>query len=162
MCDFSLMGVPNRLAQQDEELVMYRFQTGTLGLASPDDLKRTAEPETSVKKRFWRSVKEFFSPATAELVAAVCIPPGARLRLDDIPARLQHELEVGPAEEVTFTQISEVVNSHRDAVRFYNGREVRLQELREGQRVRVLDLSMAEEPGLDTFREGAEFSRRIA
>jgi hypothetical protein len=161
MCDFSLMGVPNRLAQQDEDLVMYRFQTGTLGMASPGDLKRAA-PQTSMKKRFWRSVKELFSPVTAELVAAVCIPPGARLRLDDIPARLQHELGVGPAEEVTFTQISEVVNSHRDAVRFYNGREVRLQELRDGQRVRVLDLSMAEESGFDMPREGAEISHRIS
>ena len=106
-----------------------------------------------MKMRFWLSVKELFSPAT-ELVAAVCIPPGARLRLDDIPARLQQELGVGPAEEVTFTQISEVVNSHRDAVRFYNGREVRLQELREGQRVRVLDLSMAAESGFDMLRRG--------
>ena len=35
MCDFSLMGVPNRLARHDEELVTYRFQTGTLGPGLP-------------------------------------------------------------------------------------------------------------------------------
>ncbi len=59
----------------------------------------------------------------------------------------------GPEEEVTFTQISAAANSYRDAVRFANGREVRLQELREGQRVRVLDLSMAEELDLEILRQ---------
>jgi len=54
---------------------------------------------------------------------------------------------------VTFTQISPAANSYRDAVRFANGREVRLQELREGQRVRVLDLSMAEEIDIARLRE---------
>jgi len=79
----------------------------------------------------------------------------------DIPARLQQDLGVGPCEAVTFTQISAAVNSYRDAVRFSNGREVRLQELREGQRVRVLDLSLAEELDLERLREErAEFNFR--
>jgi hypothetical protein len=94
-------------------------------------------------------------------VPAVCIPPGARLQLQDIPARLQHEFGVGPSEEVTFTQISAAVNSYRDAVKFANGRAVRLQELREGQRVHVLDLSLAEDLNLEALRqERAEFSYR--
>ncbi|MBV8732438.1 MAG: hypothetical protein JO336_21720, partial [Acidobacteriia bacterium] len=47
-------------------------------------------------------------------------------------------------------------------VRFANGREVRLQELREGQRVRILDLSVAEELDLERLREErAEFSYRL-
>jgi len=75
------------------------------------------------------------------------------MELQDIPARLQQELGVGPIEAVTFTQISAAVNSYRDAVRFSNGREVRLQELREGQRVRVLDLSLAEELDLEKLCE---------
>jgi hypothetical protein len=53
-------------------------------------------------------------------------------------------LGVRAEEEVTFTQITATVNSYRDSVRFSNGRVLRLQELREGQRVRVLDLSCAE------------------
>ncbi len=44
MCDYSLMAVPNRLAQEGEELVMHRFPTGSLGLASPVDLKPAARP----------------------------------------------------------------------------------------------------------------------
>jgi hypothetical protein len=153
MCDYSLMAVPNRLAREGEELVAHRFPTGSLGLAAPDDLKRIFTPAAPVKRGWWNAFKEFLNPPKSEPVPAVCIPPGARLELRDIPARLQHELNVGPVETVTFTQISAAVNSYRDAVRFYNGREVRLQELREGQGVRVLDLSMAEDLDLEKLRE---------
>jgi hypothetical protein len=161
MCDYSLMAVPNRLAQEGEDLVAHRFPTGSLGLASPCDLKRISEAPTPARRSFWCALKDFFNPPKTEPVPAVCIPPGARLRLQDIPARLQHELNVGPVEDVTFTQITAAVNSYRDAVRFNNGREVRLQELREGQRVVVLDLSVAEELDLERLREErAEFSYR--
>lgn len=161
MCDYSLMAVPNRLAQQGEDLVAHRFPTGSLGLASPADLKRALEPAPTARRSFWCTVKAFFNPPRTEPVPAVCIPPGARLQLQEIPARLQHEFGVGPVEDVTFTQISAAVNSYRDAVRFANGREVRLQELREGLKVRVLDLSMAEELNLDALRqERAEYSYR--
>ena len=161
MCDYSLMAVPNRLAQEGEELVAHRFPTGSLGLASPKDLKKAANPPAPARKSLWCTVKEFFNPPKTEPVPAVCIPPGARLRLEDVPARLQHDLGVGPVEDVTFTQITAAVNSYRDAVRFQNGREVRLQELREGQRVRVLDLSMAEDLDLERLREERiEFSYR--
>ncbi len=162
MCDYSLMAVPNRLAQEGEELVAHRFPTGSLGLAAPSDLKRIADPPAPVRRGLWCAVKEFFNPPKTEPVPAVCIPPGARLELQDIPARLQHEIGVGPVEAVTFTQISAAVNSYRDAVRFSNGREVRLQELREGQRVRVLDLSMAEDLNLERLREErAEITYRL-
>jgi hypothetical protein len=155
------MAVPNRLAREGEDLVAHRFPTGSLGLASPCDLKRIADAPAPARRSFWSAVKEFFNPPRAEQVPAVCIPPGARLRLCDIPARLQHELNVGPVEDVTFTQISAAVNSYRDAVRFGNGREVRLQELREGQRVTVLDLSLAEDLDLERLREErAEFTYR--
>jgi hypothetical protein len=155
------MAVPNRLARQNEDLVAHRFPTGSLGLASPADLKRLAGPPRTARKSLWRAVNDFFSPPRMDPVPAVCIPPGARLRLQDIPMRLQSDYGVGPVEEVTFTQISAAVNSYRDAVRFANGRELRLQELREGQRVRVMDLSMAEELDLERLREErAEFVYR--
>ena len=160
MCDYSLMVVPNRLAQEGEELVAHQFSTGSLGLASPADLRRAACPQP-VARSFWSALKEFFNPPRPEPVPAVCIPPGARLQLQDIPVRLQREFGVGPVEDVTFTQISAVVNTYRDAVRFANGRELRLQELKEGVRVKVLDLSLAEELDLDLLRqELAEFPPR--
>ncbi len=160
MCDYSLMAVPNRLAQEGEELMVHRFPTGSLGLASPRDVKRAANPPL-VRQTFWAKIKDFFNPPRTEPVCAVCIPPGARLELQGLPVRLQHELAVGPVETVTFTQISAAVNSYRDAVRFCNGRELRLQELREGLHVKVVDLSMADDLDLETLRlERAEFPLR--
>ena len=35
MCDYSLAGIPNRLAVEGEELVVHPFPTGALRLASP-------------------------------------------------------------------------------------------------------------------------------
>jgi hypothetical protein len=142
MCDYSLMGVPNRLAQQGEELAVFRFCTGSLGLASAAAVQEAVFGER--RPGFWRLLREVLFPAAETPVCAVCIPPGATLRLRDIPPRLQREFGVGEEEEVMFTQLSASANMYRDAMRFDNGFSVRLQELREGQRVRVLDLSNAE------------------
>ncbi|HEY1240316.1 MAG TPA: hypothetical protein VGF16_07145 [Bryobacteraceae bacterium] len=162
MCDYSLMAVPNRLAREGEDLVAHRFPTGSLGLASPADLRHATEPPLPARKSVWRRIAEFFDPPRTEPVPAVCIPPGARLELHDISARMQQDVGVTAVEEVTFTQISASVNSYRDAVRFHNGREVRLQELREGQRVKVLDLSFADQLDLVRLREErAEFAHRL-
>ncbi len=144
MCDYSLMGIPNRLAEEGEDLVTHRFPTGSLGLASPADFCSLAEPAQAQAKGFLSTLKDLFDPPRTNRVAAVCIAPGARLALQDIPAYLQRYLKVGPVEEVTFTQLTAAVNTYRDAVRFRNGRHISLQELGEGQRVRVLDLSSAQ------------------
>ena len=142
MCDYSLMGIPNRLAVEGEQLVVHRFRTGSLGLAAPLDLE-LVDPPTGQPRSVWERLKSFFNPLERYSVDAVCIPPGGRLVVEDIPASLQRALEVGPIELVTFTHI-EAAGSYRDAVRFKNGREVRLQELREGQHVWVMDLCGAE------------------
>jgi hypothetical protein len=71
-------------------------------------------------------------------VLAMCVPPGTSLLLRDIPEDLQNRIGVNPIEHVTFTQITAVANRYRDAVRFLNGHRLLLQDLREGQRVRVL------------------------
>jgi hypothetical protein len=160
MCDYSLMAVPNRLAQEGEDLVVHRFYTGSLGLASAAELNR-ALPSIVTKKTFWVLVKEFFSPPPVDTVCAVCIPPGASLELQGISERLQRDLGVGPIERVTFTQITADPNSYRDSVRFANRRELRLQELQEGVRVKVLDLSMVEELNLELRRAGSDFDRAL-
>lgn len=144
MCDYSLMAVRNRLAEEGEDLVAYRFPTGSLGLASPSDFCSKAEAAQVRGRGLWSTLKSVSNGPQTNPVAAVCIPPGARLRLQDIPARLQRDLKVGPVEEVTFTQLTAAVNTYRDAVRFKNGRQILFQELGEGQRVKVLDLSSAE------------------
>lgn len=152
MCDYSLMGVPNRLARAGEELVLYRFHTGTLGFTSLLEARECQYPRS-----FWhRLTRSSFSPVAA--VPAVCIPPGARLRLEDVPNSLQLRLEVGQKEEVTFTQLSVEAHRHRDAVRFDNGRTSRIQDLRPGMRAKVLDLSRGSDsgPGMDDSLEFLE------
>lgn len=149
MCDYSLHAFPNRLAVEGEELVVHRFGGTSLGLASPADV-RSAGPEIRCTRplRFWSwaSIKAWFA-AQRELdkpVPAVCVPPGARLILQDIPKSLQRELGVGEIEEVKFVETTAEINTYRDAVRFSNCSQVLLQALREGQRVTVLQLDSAE------------------
>jgi hypothetical protein len=159
MCDYSLMVIPNRLAEQGENLVAHRFLTGSMGFASAQDFCKPAPSQYTRPLEFWSALKNFFSPPEPNPLPAVCVPPGARLRLEDIPAHLQHDLGVAAVEEVTFTQRSPAAYAYRDAIRFTNGEEILLQELDEGQRVKVLDLSSPEafEP---VSEEGLELAFR--
>src|SRR5262245_25742681 len=56
MCDYSLAGLPNRLAVEGEQLVVYRFTTGAMGLAPSSP-----------------GFKQLLFPSRTP---AVCIPPG--------------------------------------------------------------------------------------
>ncbi|HZP32215.1 MAG TPA: hypothetical protein VFB23_02540 [Candidatus Acidoferrales bacterium] len=139
MCDYSLMGVPNRLANEGEDLVVHRFRTGSIGLISDHDL---AEVKAA---GVWATLKGLFHSSGPTQATAVCIAPGARLLLRDIPEELQRSIKIGGSEEVVFTQLTAEVNTYRDAVRFGNGAELLLQRLREGQRVKVLRMSLSPE-----------------
>jgi len=147
MCDYSLCGIPNRLAVEREELVVYRFSTGSIGMASLADLRVCEEIRKAVpRKTFWQAVKAFFEePSQVATPPAVCIPPGARLIVRNIPEDLQRRFRIGQEEAVVFTQLSSEFNSYRDAIRFRGDREVRLQDLREGMPVQVLSLESASE-----------------
>lgn len=118
MCDYSLAHFPNRLAVEGEELVIHRFSTGTLGLASPDHKRESTLRETT----------------------AVCVPPGARLLLQAIPKAVQDEFVVREIEEVTFIEKSAEAYQYRDGVRFSNGQAMLLQRLPCGLHIRVLSL----------------------
>lgn len=101
----------------------------------------TNQPANRAAQEFVARLKLFFNPPEQPSVPAVCIPPGARLVVEDIPASLHRALGVGPIELVTFTQFAAAPGTYRDAVRFKNGREVRLQEFLEGRRMWIMDLS---------------------
>ena len=134
MCDYSLAALRSRLAAQSEELVIYRFPTGSLGLTTPAELEM-------YKPQFhgwWSSFD------ASQVPCAICIPHGAGLLLRDIPERLQQRLGIGAEEEVTFVQLSADEGRHRDGIRFRNGQEILLQRLAEGQRARVVSLASAE------------------
>ncbi len=139
MCDYSLAGLPSRLAVEGEQLVVHRFSTGTLGLAS-------LCPSLS---RWW----------SAKQTPAVCIPPGARLLLREIPKDVQQQLGVAATEEVAFVQLSATPYQFRDAVRFNNGREILLQKLQCGLQVKVLSLSSADSEHEEHQRLEEEYQR---
>jgi len=132
-----------------------------VGLASPYDLRSRLEYRNVPQCGFWPRIKEFFNPAEAPAIPAVCIPPGARLLVQDIPAMVQHECGFQEdAAEAVFTQITNAANTFRDAVRFQNGVEVLLQRFAEGQRVRVLDVSSVEDR--ETALQGQRVNARVA
>jgi hypothetical protein len=143
MCDYSLQGIRNRLAEEGETLVVHRFYTGSKGLTSPGYLK---PPEKS--KGLIAAIKKILSGQTNE--CAVCIPDGARLILHDISTKLQQAHALCANETVTFRQLSADAATYRDAVEFENGVKVRLQDLEEGQTVAILALSSEE----IRFRQG--------
>jgi hypothetical protein len=139
MCDYSLMGVPNRLAKEGEELIVYSFPTCSKGLTSPAEVALVS-PKRKVRSLLWEELKSMLRIRQMHTVGAVCIPPGARLILRDILSDIQSEFEVHSIEIVTFTQLDLAENRYRDAVRFGNGSELSLQRLANGQRVTVVSL----------------------
>jgi len=144
MCDYSLHAIRSRLAVQGERLIIHRFQTDSIGMAPVPEASEVPEVEVG----FWRKLFCLEGKArSAE--CAVCIPPGARLLLHNIPADLQRRAKAAETERVTFTQITARENTYRDAVRFESGLEILLQYLKPGQLVEVLSLGSEE----TTFRE---------
>jgi hypothetical protein len=155
MCDYSLHGIPNRLAVEGDELVVHRFETSTIGLCAACELDR---PSLAPPAGVWGRLKQFFEAPVLHRVSAVCVPPGARLILKGIPKHLQREWAVGEEEKVVFTQITAASNVHRDALRLPNGREILLQHIREGLRVQVASLGGGSEMADATFeRIDSEF-----
>lgn len=146
MCDYSLAGLRNRLAVNGEELIAYRFPTGSIGLTSPAELQQWREG-----RGWWPRLKPQDWPC------AVCVPPGARLVLRDIPKRLQAQLGLRETEEATFIQIDALPGRHRDALRFANHQETILQRLAEGQRLEVTYLPWDDEPE-DSRQENLELA----
>jgi hypothetical protein len=154
MCDYSLHTFPNRLAADGEELVVYRFAAGSLGLASPADLCALTSTYSRGKLWSWTGLRQWLSSWGARMEAqnripAVCVAPGSRLILCDIPRSLQRELGVGEVEEVEFIQTSAEANTYRDGVRFKNCLQLLLQELRPGQRVQVVSTELTQSEPLE-------------
>ena len=80
-------------------------------------------------------------PASSHPVPPVCVPSGAHLILKGIPGSIQQKYGLEDEEGVVFVQTSTEVSGYRDELRFNNGVQIRLQELRAGQLVEVLSLA---------------------
>jgi hypothetical protein len=137
MCDYSLHGIKNRLAEEGEALVIHRFYSGSKGLTSPDYPKRVEQP-----KGLMGFLKRMFTAQSEE--CAVCIPDGAKLMLRGISTVLQQAHGLSATEAVTFRQLSANAATYRDAVEFENGVKLRLQDLEEGLTVDILAFSSEE------------------
>jgi hypothetical protein len=141
MCDYSLAGVPNRLATVGDELITHRFQTGAIGMASVLEVVRSSRIEEARPKRrgIWAGLQDWLSgPRTNEGICAVCLAPGAVLQMTAIPESLRRRFALSAVEEVQFTQLSAEAYQYRDAIRFRNGRHLILQYLQEGVRFKVV------------------------
>jgi hypothetical protein len=150
MCDYSLHGIKNRLANEGEQLFIHRFHTGSKGLDTVTDLRNLEKtpPGAGVWTRFkcWvENQRRLVNGDLKSALPAVCIPPGARLHVDGIASPMQRQFGVGPREEVTFVQLTAEPFKYRDAIRFNNGQEILLQQLSAGLRMDVLSLELAEE-----------------
>ncbi len=115
MCDYSLAHLRNREAVRGEELTTMTTSNGSIGLCSPRD----------------RNV-------------AVCLPPGASLLVENIPSKVRRDLGVSETDFATFDQFNVAENNHRDGIRFPNGKQILLQQLK-GIRVTVLSLDASTE-----------------
>jgi hypothetical protein len=125
---------------EGEELVAHRFPSGSIGLASPGDLHPKPKIQGLERQSFWTTLRRIFNPESCT-VPAVCIPPSTRLRLREINERMRRKYGLEPEEECTFQQLTAAANTYRDAIRFDNGCCIRIQELTEGQRVTILDMT---------------------
>jgi hypothetical protein len=134
MCDYSLHGIENRLANEGEVLVVHRFYSGSKGLTSPGYLK-PAGTGTGIMAALKRLFASYAQPC------AVCIPDGARLVLHGIEPKLRRAHNLASVEAVTFRQLSANDYAYRDAVEFSNGIKIRLQDLEIGQVMEVVALS---------------------
>ena len=103
MCDYSLELYRSRPAVEGEQYTLRRFPSGTMGFTAERDCE-----------------------------TAVCLPADAHLRLEGVGEAIRQAYAVGPTEEVVMTRMDGTAFSHRDAVRFANGREVLLQGLNAG------------------------------
>jgi len=144
MCDYSLHGIKNRLADEGETLVVHRFYTGSKGLTSPQYLEPAEKPRGLIA-----ALKKMFASPPSE--CAVCIPDGAKLILNNVSPALQRAHGLCETEPVTFRQLSAEAASYRDAVEFQNGVKVRLQELEEGQIIHVAAVSVEQAEAANMF-----------
>jgi hypothetical protein len=143
MCDYSLYTVKNRLACEADDLVLHRFDTGSLGFCAAAELQQ--EMDRSALARGWSSFLRWLFPQKRCGMTAVCVPPGARLLILEVPKNVQAGFELAELETVEFAQLSERSFAYRDALRLPDGEAVLLQKLPEGLRVTVMALTPEEE-----------------
>lgn len=83
-------------------------------------------------------LKSWFFPRRHHGPVAVCLPPGARIRLSPVGARLRGEFNLSETEDAVFPQFNASDFAYRDGLRLRDGEQILLQHLPPGQRARVI------------------------
>lgn len=129
MCDYSLEGIQSRLAEENENLALHEFSTGSRGLISPQNLSGIVKGLVLEE-------------------CAVCIPDGAKLEVQ-LPRKTRRILKLSKKEKetVTFRQRSMMAFGYRDAIEFEGHPPILLQNpiLPEGLIFNVVSLDHEEE-----------------
>lgn len=141
VCDYSLYAIRQRLASEGDQLVTYRFETGSIGFAALSEVQQRAAYSQTPRNLIGR-VLDWLRLGTTSCVTAVCMPPGARIELDTTSIPLKHRSDLGLQLrcEATFDEISAESFMYRDALRLDDGRMLLLQSLPDGIRGTVLSL----------------------
>ena len=112
MCDYSLETYQSRPARLGETYETHSFPSQTVGFIAPGD--------TAI---------------------AVCMAYDTRLKLLDIPGKVQRAYNVRTEEEVIFARTE--TGLHHDGVQFANGVQVTLQQLGPGVKAIPVDILLA-------------------
>jgi hypothetical protein len=121
-------------------------------MASPADVTAAITPCQPGRQTLWQKFRAFFDPTAAPAVCAVCLPPGARLLICDIPLRQQQQWGTGERAEAIFTQTSAAAEYLSRCRTFQWWLRGPLTGVSRGMRVRVLDLAGTEEIELESLR----------
>lgn len=125
MCDYSLYQFPNRLCADQEELITYRFSSGCIGLVSTSEAPSHCAIDSTWCQSQGPSLRSWLLPRMGRIgPVAVCLPPGTRLIVG------------GKGEAILIHRGLEAFR-YRDALQFDDGREILLQELPPGTRIRI-------------------------
>lgn len=137
MCDYSLHAQDNRLARDGDELVLTAFPGGSLGFAEASALPK--ESWLAQARRYLGYLRGRGRAAEPDrCLMAVCLPPGAEVRVAGIPVRFQKALGLPETSAAVFDQVSADAYTYRDALRFGSNRPILLQRFDAGLRVTVL------------------------
>jgi hypothetical protein len=137
MCDYSLYAFGNRLCQEGQYLVAQRFTSGCVGFISDDEAESSDSINMPEIYRLWMTLRTWLFPRRSYGPVAVCLPPGARLRLDPVEADIRGRFDLRDQAEAVVTQATADEFQYRDGLRFENGIEILLQGVSPGQRVRL-------------------------
>jgi hypothetical protein len=78
MCDYSLHGIKNRLANEGEQLFIHKFHSGSKGLASVTDLRNLKKPAGAgvwARLKYWvKNQQRWINGDLKSALPAVCIP----------------------------------------------------------------------------------------